>query len=106
MTSNYITTLSLIKRVQEEVDQPFPELVDLSCFLEIKAFSQLSRHLARLTNLNLSLVDVACNTILDICSCTGLVSLELHFGYFSHFDAKSHFPPESFLAVAKSCSHL
>ena len=105
-TSPKTITLSVIKRVQEVVTQPFSQLVELSCALEGKAFSQLSLHLARLTKLNLHLVNVASDTVLGICSCTGLVSLELDFVHSSHLDARAHFPPETFLAIAKSCSHL
>ena len=101
-----IIKLSVIKRVQEMVTQPFSELVELSCALEGKAFSQLSPHLATLTKLKLYLFDVASNTVSGICSCTGLVSLVLDFGRSSHLDAKAHFPPESLLAIANSCSHL
>lgn len=100
-----VLTLSLIKRIQEVIDQPFPKLVSLICFLESNAFAQFGRHLIGLTDLNLHLVDAASKTIFDICSCTNLVSLALNF-YDSHFDANSHLPPDGLLALAKSCSHL
>ena len=100
-----ILTRSLIKRLPEVVDQPFPKLDYLLCFVESSAFSQLSSHLNGLTELHLHLVDAASKTTFDICSCTNLVSLSLCIRG-PHFDTKSHFPPEGLLALAKSCSHL
>lgn len=105
-TTAHNITLSLIERMEKAVDQPFPGLSHLSCFSQSKAFRQLSRHLSKLTNLHLDLLDTASNTFHDMCSCTSLVSLELDFTYCSHFDANSHFPPEGLLALAKSCTHL
>lgn len=92
--------LSRVKAVQNTVDQPFHEMVSLECFSESKAFSELGRHLTRLTKLNLRMVDAASTTVFDLCSCTSLVSLDLTFHV--HY----HFPPEDLLALAKSCSHL
>ncbi len=106
LTTNRTTKLDLIENLQRVVKQPFPELVHLVCQSESKAISQLSRHLTRLTKLHLVLVDAAENMVFDTCSCTSLVSLELYFTPTSHFDAKSHFPSESLLALAESCSHL
>ena len=106
LETNHTITLGLINQMQGAVQQPFPELVHLKCHSESKAISQLSRHLTELTKIDLILVDAAENMVFDICSCTRLVSLELYFLHNSHFDAKSHFPPESLLALADSCSHL
>ena len=100
-----ILTLSLIKRMQEVVDQPFPKLDYLQGFAESSAFSQLSRHLNGLTKLHLHLVDAASKTILDICSCTNLVNLSLNIHDF-HFKPNSQFPSEGLLALAKGCPHL
>ncbi|CAD6592702.1 MAG: hypothetical protein ASARMPRED_006638 [Alectoria sarmentosa] len=99
-------TPNLIKRMQKAVDQPFPGLSHLSCFSQSEAFRQFSRHLSKLTNLHLDLLDIASNTFHDLCSCTSLVSLALDFSYCSRFDANSHIPPEGLLALAKSCTHL
>lgn len=98
-------TLSLVKGIQEVIDQPFPNLHSLKCFSESDAFSQLSRHLNGLTTLDLHLVDAASKTLFDICSCTNLVDLSLKI-QDSHFEPNSHFSPEGLLALAKNCPHL
>lgn len=91
-TSFRSTTLS-ITQTQEVVDQPFPELSYLQCASESKAFGRLGCHLARLTELRLDLKGTpSTKTVFHICSCTGLVSLELNLDRYAHFDAKSHFP--------------
>ncbi|KAF6233581.1 hypothetical protein HO173_008138 [Letharia columbiana] len=100
-----VLKLSFINGMQDMVDQPLPELVYLRCWSESKAFSQLSHYLTSLTDLDLRLVDAASKTVFDICSCTSLVNLSLDFDY-PHFDAKSNFPPECLLALAKSCPQL
>lgn len=106
-TSFKVLTPGLVKRMQEVVDQPFPELVYLMCCSESEAFSQLSHHLTTLTELRLSVLDSSRKTVFDLCHCTSLVRLKLTFDAFdTDFDADSHFPPEGLLAIAKSCSHL
>lgn len=93
-------TISLVRRMQEVFDQPFPKPVDQLWFSESKGFSQLSGHLTGLTKPDLHLVDAANRTVFDICSCTSLVSLELYL------DCDSPFPPEGLLVIAIIRPHL
>ena len=98
--------LNRIRGMRGGIDQLFPDLLFFCCVSRSKVFSQFSHHLTRLTQLDLTVIDAARETIFDICSCTHLVNLVLTFRSDSHFDTKTHLPPEGLLVLAQSCSHL
>lgn len=104
--SNKRLTLDLIEKMQEVVEQPFSRLLSLTCYSGSRAFSQLSRHLSKVKELHLRLLDPARETVLDVCSSTSLVILELDYFECQNFDSNIHFPADSFLTLAKRCSHL
>ena len=104
--SSKMLTLSLIEMMQEVVEQPFSRLLSLTCHSGSKAFSQLSRHLLKIEDLQLRLMDSARQTIFDVCSFSSLLILDLDYSQCPYFDTSIHFPAESFLAIAKRCSRL
>ena len=104
--SGKMLTLSLIEMMQDVVEQPFSRLLFLTCRSGSKAFSQLSRHLLKIEDLHLRLMDSARETIFDVCSFTSLLILELDYSRCQYFDPSIHFPADGFLALAKRCSHL
>ena len=104
--SGNILTLGLIKMMQEVVEQPFSRLLSLKCCTGSKAFSQLSRHLLKIEDLHLRLMDSARETIFDVCSLNSLLILELDYDECQNFDTSIHFPADGFLALAKRCPHL
>ena len=106
LDSRKILTLNLIEMMQEVVEQPFSRLLSLTCCSHSKAFSQLSRHLLKVKELHLHLMDSARETIFDVCSFTSLLILELDYGQCPYFDTSTHFPANGFLALAKRCPHL
>ena len=104
--SSKMLTLSLIEMMQELVEQPFSRLLFLTCHSGSEAFSQLSRHLLKIEDLTLRLMDSARQTIFDVCSFTSLLILNLDYSQCPYFDTSIHFPAEGFLAIAKRCSRL
>ena len=104
--SDKMLTLDLIEKMQEVVEQPFTRLLSLTCYSGSRAFGQLSRHLFKVKELHLRLLDPARETVFDVCSSTSLVILELDYFECQNFDSNIHFPADGFLALAKRCSHL
>lgn len=88
----------------------FPRLRQLSVqssyYPTSKACGQLSRHLPKLEELTLYLMESAGETIFDVCSLPSLLNLELDYCRCPYFNTSIHFPADGFLALAKRCSHL
>ena len=102
-----ISSKTFTRRESQEksasVADPYPKLIELSCYSSYRDFNCLSRHLHSLRVLQLELDGGNSDDILfAISRCTDLIRMKLTFAWGDN----SQVPAEGVLSVAKNCPRL
>ncbi len=91
------------QKISAAVADPYPKLIELSCYSSYRDFNCLSRHLHGLRVLQLDLDRGKSEDILfTISRCTNLIRMKLTFAWGDAPEV----PAEGILSVAKNCPHL